>query len=161
VSEWLRVFTYKTGLLSAVAHDLQLSLEHWDLKIEEQEIVFEARPQGLQIDGPFIRGKLEPRGINDSDRRKIKRNILETVLLSEAHPMVIFRGKHLGQALHGQLRLRGQTHPLVIPVTQADGRLQGEVEIQPSRWGIAPFRALAGAIKLQDRVRIAFQLRAL
>jgi hypothetical protein len=161
VGEWLRVFTYKTGLLSPVAHDLQLSLDRWDLTREGTDIIFEARSQSLEIDGPIVRGKLEPRGISDKDRKKIKRNILDTVLLSRTHPMVIFRGSQQGAELRGELRLRGQTLPLVIPITHSGDQLQGQVEIQPTRWGIAPFKALAGAIKLQDRVRIEFSIRML
>jgi hypothetical protein len=33
-----------------------------------------------------------------------------------------------------------------------------EVPLVPSRWGIAPYRALAGALKLQDRVIVRLSL---
>ena len=36
----------------------------------------------------------------------------------------------------------------------------GEVTLTPTRWGIKPFKALMGAIKLKDRVLIRFDLPA-
>ena len=159
--DWLRVYTYKTGLLSPVAHDLQLSLERWELHREGTGLVFRARLESLRVDGPIVRGKLEPRGISDRDRAKIKGHISDTVLCTTEHPVAIFKGQQVGSMLRGPLRLRGQAHEISFALREEEGRIHGEVEIQPSRWGIAPFKALGGAIKLKDHVRIAFSMNFL
>jgi hypothetical protein len=39
-------------------------------------------------------------------------------------------------------------------------RLTGELEIVPSHWGIKPYRALGGTLKVQDRIRVAIQAAA-
>ena len=84
--EWLRVYTYKAGLLSPMAHDLQISLSRWDLQPEGAYWLFQADAAHLQIDGPIVRGQLEQRGITDRDRRKIKGHIRDTILNTRAHP---------------------------------------------------------------------------
>ena len=43
---------------------------------------------------------------------------------------------------------------------RADGRDRGAVELVPSRWGIAAFKALMGAIRVQDRIWVTFDLPA-
>ena len=156
--EWVRVYTYKTGLLSPVAHDLQLSLEKWDLRRDHGDLVFEAWTDRLRIDGPVVRGRLEPRGISDKDRRKIKSNIDDKILDIQRNPRVVFRGRERRDRIEGTLLLRGQSVEISIPTTESKGQLRGEVTIRPSLWGIRPFKALGGAIKLLDRVRVAFCL---
>lgn len=56
--------------------------------------------------------------------------------------------------------MAGQRRPLALLLGLSRDRLHGEVELTPSRWGIKPFKALMGAIKLQDRVRVRFDLPA-
>ena len=159
--EWVRVYTYKTGLLSPVAHDLQLSLERWEIHREGTGLVFQARLKSLRIDGPVVRGKLEPRGISDRDRAKIRGHIGDTILCTREHPLAIFKGQQVGSMLRGPLRMRGQAQEISFALQEENGQLKGAVEIQPSRWGIAPFKALGGAIKLKDHVRIAFSMSVL
>ena len=159
MNEWVRVYTYKTGLLSPVAHDLQLTLDKWSIRRDGGEIIFEAWPDSLQVDGAMVRGKLQPRGINDKDRRKIRKNIREKILETKANPKVVFRGRETRDSIVGSLRMKSQTHDIEFATTEQAGTLRGEIEIQPSRWGVAPFRALGGAIKLQNRVRVVFCIK--
>jgi len=42
-------------------------------------------------------------------------------------------------------------------VTLGDA-LRCEIELKPSDFGIAPYRALGGALKVQDRVRVVLTL---
>ena len=150
------MYTYKAGLLSPMAHDLQLSLGRWELQPEGTRWLFQADAAHLEIDGPVVRGQLEQRGITDRDRRKIKGHIQDTILQTRSHPKIIFRGRPNGACLEGTLRLRGMVHPIQIPLRNEGQLVHGQVELRPSRWGIAPFKALGGAIKLQDRIRIEF-----
>jgi hypothetical protein len=54
----------------------------------------------------------------------------------------------------------GKTAPARAPV-QVDGhRLRAEFTLVPTQWGIPPYKALAGAIKLQDRVVVVLDLPA-
>src|SRR5690606_28852876 len=67
-----------------------------------------------------------------------------------------------GDALEvrGDLDLAGVRRPLAVTATHADRRVRARVTLRPSDWGIRPYKALAGAIRLQDRVIVDSDLAA-
>jgi polyisoprenoid-binding protein YceI len=87
----------------------------------------------------------------------------EEVLDAAQFPEVTYEGmvreRNGGLDVDGQLEMMGRTAPLQLSIERADGWLTGEVELRPSRWGIVPYKAMLGAIQLQDRVIIRFRLR--
>ena len=161
----IEVFTYKDGLLARLAHDLRLSLGRFEIVREGDEIRGRFWPGSLTVDGAIGRGgELDTRALSGSDRSKIAGNIAERVLDLARFPEAGFTGKlAAGEGTHtleGTLTLVGRAVPLRVSVRAAGGRLLAEVLLVPSRWGIAPYRALAGAIKLQDRVLVKLDLPA-
>lgn len=160
----INLFTYKDGLLSAIAHDLRMSLERFEIEVDTDSQTVAGRfwPSSLRIDGAMKDGQLEPKGLSERDRRDIHNNITDKVLRTDHHPEVRFHGKLAIDAaigrLDGTLTLNGQDAPLAVTLRREGGRYRGEADLVPSRWGVAPFKALMGAIKLQDRVRITFDL---
>jgi len=162
----IEVFTYKDGLLARLAHDLRLSLARFEIVREGDEIRGRFWPGSLTVDGAVGRGgAVDARALSAGDRRKIAGNIAEHVLDLARFPEVSFVGKLVAgeQGTHtvdGTLTLVGRGVPLRVAVRAAGGRLSAEVPLVPSRWGIAPYRALAGAIKLQDRVLVKLDLPA-
>ena len=82
---------------------------------------------------------------------------------TRAHPKIIFRGRPSGTTLQGSLRLRGEARDITIDLREDGDQIRGEVEIQPSRWGISPFKALGGAYaaeELQQRGHVAATVTA-
>jgi hypothetical protein len=51
----------------------------------------------------------------------------------------------------------GETKPLDFAITAADGALAGEAAIKQSDWGIEPYSALFGSLKVKDEVHIEFE----
>lgn len=153
-----RVFTFKDGLLSRVAHDLQLTLSRFEIAVEGEAVTGTFWPGSLRVDGPVSGGRLEPEGLRDKDRAEIQGTIADKILQIGRHPTAQFTGTHRGDAVNGTLALAGRSAPVSLTARAADGRIRGEVELVPTRWGIAPYKALLGAIKLQDRVRVVFDL---
>ena len=159
----IQVFTYKDGLLARLAHDLRLSLGRFEVVREGDEIRARFWPGSLAVDGVVGRdGAVDTTALSDSDRKKITGNIAEHVLALARYPEATFTGKIVEgeRAVDGTLTLVGRTVPLRVEVRAANGRLTAEVPLVPSRWGITPYRALAGAIKLQDRVLVKIDLPA-
>ena len=77
-----QVFTFKEGLLSAVAHDLKIAVERWSLTADAEAGTVSARfdlrsltPVTAMKDGSEARGALGTR-----DLAKIKDTIQDTVL---------------------------------------------------------------------------------
>jgi len=160
------VFTYKDGLLSSIAHDLRLSLERFEVEVDADAGTVSGRfwPASLRVDGPVKEGTVDAKGLSERDRRDIHDNITEKILQTDRQPEVRFIGKLVVDApigrVDGTLSLVGRDAPLNVTLRHEGGRYLGEVEFVPSKWGIAPFKALMGAIRLRDRVRVVFDLPA-
>lgn len=153
-----RVYTFKDGLLSRVAHDLQLTLARFEVTVDGDQVTGTFWPDSLSVDGSMVDGRLQPDGLRDKDRREIQGNITDKILNAKRFPNARLSATRTGDLLTGTLELAGRSAPVRIELRGAAGRVQGEVELVPTRWGIAPFKALLGAIKLQDRVRVVFDL---
>ena len=158
----IHVFTFKEGLLSAVAHDLRLTLQRFELVNEAESLELYADAASLQVDGVVRAGSLDYATLDRSARSEIERTIRERVLRVDRHPRATFVAKLSpasdGLSVDGSLSLSGVTKPLSFTVKHDDGGYTGRVELHPSEWGIAPYRALLGAIKLQDRVVVSFRI---
>ncbi len=108
-------------------------------------------------------GVLDWRTLSSSDKSDIVDNIQHKILKTDRFA----ESKFVGSAqrvdgihrVNGTLTLVGSSHEIAFEVTETDARYRGQVEIVPSRWGIAPFKALLGAIRLADRVVVRFDLR--
>lgn len=153
----IEVFTYKDGLLARLAHDLRLSLRRFEVVKSGPTITGKFWPASLVVDGVVERsGQVDTRALSEADRKKIAGNIANEVLLLGQFPEVTFTGTIVagGAGVEGDLTLVGRTMAMNLSVEAVDGRLRGNVTLVPTRWGIAPYRALAGAIKLQDRVLV-------
>ena len=159
----VHVFTFKTGLLSPIAHDLRLRCESFRIAVDAGNITASFDPRTLRVDGVMRGGALDPGGLSAGDDRKIEATVRDDILKTRSHPSIEFQGRVDGEGdrLHvqGELQLAGRR----ASIPRAHARRQGdtwilELELQPTRWGVAPYRALAGALKLQDRVIIRVTL---
>ena len=88
----IRVFTYKDGLLARLAHDLQLTLERFEIEREGEQVRVRCWPESLRVDGAMKRGRLQEHGLSDSDKQKIRGNIRGEILYTSRHPEVTFTG---------------------------------------------------------------------
>ncbi|MBK7579721.1 MAG: YceI family protein [Myxococcales bacterium] len=160
----IEALTFKDGFLSKVAHDLLIDLPHFELTTDGTAVEGRFVLTSLTVVGVMRDGSLDARGISERDRQDISGNIQKKILHTREHPEARFSGtaKRNGERfeVRGGLRLLGETRELSFDVREVDGHWQGEVELQPTRWGIQPFKALLGAIKLQDRVVVRFDLGA-
>lgn len=160
----INVFTFKDGLLSAVAHDLRLTLDRFELEVDPEAGTVTGRfwPASARVEGAMKNGQLDAGGLSERERREIHDNLTDKILKTDRNPEVRFQGRLAVDApvgrVDGTLTLAGRDAPVTVTLRREGGRYRGEAELAPSRWGIPPFKALMGAIKLQDRVRLTFDL---
>jgi hypothetical protein len=158
----IEVFTFKEGLLSPIAHDLRLRLDRFEISHDETAVEGRFWPDSLVVEGAIEHGRLNENVLSAAQRDEIRDNIRRKILSTDLHPQARFRAKVVARGetyeLDGVLELVGLPQPVALSVRARDGRLQGELEVRPSQWGIKPFRALLGAIRLADRVRVHFDL---
>lgn len=156
----IHAFTYKEGLLSPVAHDLRLDLGRFQIDVDGDEVRGTFWPDSLTVAGAMRDGRLDPTALKPKDTREIVGNIQQKILHTRQFPEVRFEGRRDGASCTGTLTLCGRSQPLSFAVGAGDGALRGRVTLVPSRFGIPPFKALLGAIKLKDAVDIVFDLPA-
>ena len=160
----VEVYTFKEGLLGRVAHDLRLSVGSFSIDRADADTV-EARfdIHSFKVDGAMRDGQLDEGALGDGDKRDILDNVRNKIL--HVDRPLRFEGQAErrgdgGYRVKGELEMAGRAQAVTLSLDRLGDRLQGEVELTPSRWGIKPFKALMGAIKLQDRVRVRFDLPA-
>jgi hypothetical protein len=158
----IRVFTFKDGLLARAAHDLQIRLEQFDIGLEGEAVTAELQLKSLLVDGPVEGGVVRPEQYDAGKRADVEKAMHGEVLHTAKNPTARFTGKAVpagdGFAVSGDLQLAGQTAPLSFDVKKDGASYRSQFEIQPSRWGIAQYKALLGAIRVKDVVRIELAL---
>lgn len=167
MSDRVFVFTFKEGLLSRVAHDLRLHVEPRGLHIrrEGERVTAEFDVDAIVVDGAVARdGSLDVDALSRRDREKIVETIQTELVPRRRHPKIRFdaqvRDEDGGARVvaEGTLELVGVRRPLTVALERADERLRGRVSLRPSDFGITPYKALAGAIRLQDRLVVELDL---
>lgn len=155
----VRVFTFAEGLLSRIAHDLRLHIEPEGVQIQRsgEQVSAAIDPDRFIVDGAMKKSQLDRDALTPRDRNKIVDTIRGEILKTREHPMIRFEGKVLAQGEHvlevdGELELAGVRAPLGFVATREAGRVKARVTLRPTVWGVRPYKALAGAIRLQDRV---------
>jgi polyisoprenoid-binding protein YceI len=158
--------TTRAGLAAKAGHDLTIEVTRWhgtatvdptdpaacSVVVEGDVDSFEVR-QGS--------GGVKP--LTDSDRAEIKRTVREKVLHTERHPAIAFRSTRVdGSAdsftIDGDLTIVGVTQPVSVRGRLADGRASGSATVVQTRWGIRPYSAFLGALKLKDEVEVQFDV---
>ena len=59
-----------------------------------------------------------------------------------------------GLSVTGDLTIRGTARPVAFDLSLADGRVRGTAVLKQTEWGIKPYTALFGALKVADEVRV-------
>lgn len=158
------LYTFKEGLLSRLAHDLRLSVGRFEIQARGSEVSARFEPSSISVDGVVKDGALLRGEPSDSDKHKIQGNLRDDVLRTGDYNEIRFVGRTANVeppfTIDGELTLCGVTKPLSALLNVRGQRLVGELEIVPSQWGIKPYRALGGTLKVQDRVKIAIDAAA-
>jgi len=154
-----RVNTNRKGMAQKVGHDLIIDVGQWQAKIEVEEdgspkaITLEADPRSLQVrDGQH---GLKP--VTDTDRAEIRSNIDAKIL---GRQPIAFSSSATELAdgrltVRGELTMAGSTRPSSFELDVAeDGRVSGLLALTQSEWGVKPYRAFMGALKVRDSVEV-------
>ncbi|GAA3771156.1 YceI family protein [Streptomyces chiangmaiensis] len=111
-------------------------------------------------------GGLKP--LTDANRAEIKKTLEgDTLLHTAKHPTITFRSTNITGTLQsfeitGDLTVKGQTHPVTVHgAGDGDGMVRGWATLTQSTWGIKPYTAFLGTLKLADEIRIEYQVTKL
>jgi len=163
----LLVHTIREGMAKKVGHDLSIEVTRWnatvnvDADITRSTATATADTRSMEVREGH--GGVKP--LSDGDRRDIEKNINDKVLKTDKYPEITFRstrveGNESGPlTVHGDLTIVGNTRPARLEVTfdQASGRAKGTMTVVQSEFGIKPFSAMMGALKVRDAIELTIE----
>jgi hypothetical protein len=159
------VLTFKEGLLSAVAHDLMIRVTRFDVDIDDASLAVTARfdATSLQVATAMHAGAPQPSALGESDKRKIEENILSDVLRARDYPEVRFRSTEVtrsgeGYRVAGELSLHGKTRTITFDARPDGERLSAEITLHQPDFGIKPYSAMLGTLKIKPDVIVRISL---
>jgi polyisoprenoid-binding protein YceI len=159
----LRVHTYREGVAQKVGHDLIIDVGGWKATVEVGDdgspaaISLEVDPASLQV----LEGHRGVKPLTDKDRAEIRSNIDQKILLGRPIAFTSSAVDHRGGRLtaRGELTMAGATRPASFELQVEDaGRVHGTLSVTQSEWGIKPYRAFMGALKVRDSVEIVLDV---
>jgi len=160
------VFTFKEGLLSPVAHDLRLRVGRFSLEIDASNssvwAVFDT--SSLSVDMAMKDGAENPSALSTADKAKIADQIREDVLHCGRYPEAKFRSSVVtaradgSYEVQGELSLHGVSKALAARTSVVAGHQQLELTLHQPDFGITPYRAMLGTLKIRADVRIRVTL---
>jgi len=154
----VRVKTGRQGMASKVGHDLTLEAGNWKATLtvdgdpSRSQVEATIEPRSLEVTAAT--GGAKP--VSDKDKKDIKKNIsglLGNDSITFTSTSVEVRDAAVKAA--GALSIAGQSRPVILDLTATpDGRLTGRMTIVQSQFGIKPFSAMMGALKVKDEVEV-------
>lgn len=162
-----RVFTFKEGLLSAVAHDLEIGVGRFHLEWDDARTRVEGRweAESLRVMHAQKGGVPSPGALSDRDRKKIESNIQDEVLETRRFPEVRFtssaiEAKGEGWVVRGTLELHGRSREIAATVSREGERWVTEVTLHQPDFGITPYSAMMGTLRIKPEVRVRIAVPA-
>jgi polyisoprenoid-binding protein YceI len=156
----LSVHTRRGGAAAKAGHDLELHVTRWEGALD-----LEAGTAELSADASSLRVQRGTGGmmeLGEEDKDNIHKTIDDEVLEKRN---ISFRSETLEAAgddrwrVEGKLTLAGSTQPISFDLIVRDGVVQATALVTQTRWGMKPFSALFGTLKVLDEVEVQLQSR--
>ena len=157
--------TFRDGLAATAGHDLTIEATRWS---GELDINDDLSPAGLDVHidmGALVvqdgSGGIKP--LSDRDRREIAVTARK-VLAADRYPEAVFAAGRFalapsGGEISGTFTLRGTPRPLTLRVGETGpGRYHAEATVAQSSYGIKPYTAFLGALRVRDAVDVAIDV---
>src|SRR5579871_3911828 len=175
----LRVFVYRAGPMAALGHNHVIAnraLQGWVRYAGAlEDAAFELRVPcaGFSVDEPALRsaaGKDFSEAVDDEARRGTLDNMLGASVLDAAvHPTILVRSlelagtpPHLNASVSIELAGHASRHlvPFDLVATSDLLHARGVLELKQSSLGLTPFSIFLGALRVEDTMRLEFDLNA-
>ncbi len=155
----LALNTGRIGKVARAGHDLLIHVTAWEGTLTVGQDAADSRIE-VTADGGSMRvidGTGGMKSLDDDDKANIAQTIDEEVLMKQGVTFRSARVEPAGEGLHavGDLTLLGHTRPLAFDVSVAgDGTLSAVAVVKQTDFGMKPYSALFGALKVADEVKV-------
>lgn len=144
-----RVSVFREGLLTSFGHDVTLQVTNLSLDVaDDDEITADFDPGSLRV----------TTDISASDREEIEKNV-EKVLEPRKYPKIQFHSVSVVRdgdraRIEGDLTLHGVTSPISVEARDDGTRWNATIVLDQRKFGIKPFSAMLGALKVKPEVEV-------
>ena len=162
----LVVKTARTGLGAKAGHDLTIEVTRWRGNVimdaahpDSSSVTIEADIDSFEVrEGT---GGVKP--LTDADRADIKNTLRSKVLNADRYPVIAFTSSQVSGTpesfrIDGNLSIMGATQPVTVEGRMDGDHVAGSAVVVQTRWGIKPYSAFLGALKLRDEVQVHFDV---
>ena len=154
----LSVRTRRGGAAAKAGHDLLIHVTAWEGTLTIGDDGAPAAAE-LAADATSLRvqeGTGGMKALDDGDKANIHQTIDDEVLRRRD---IAFRSTAVhGARVEGELTLAGQTRPLALDLAVSDdGGVRATVTVTQSDWGMKPYSALFGTLKVLDEVEVSLE----
>jgi polyisoprenoid-binding protein YceI len=151
----LAVRTGRKGTVAKAGHDLLIHVTKWSGTLETGD----APSVALDADATSLKVREGTGGmmaLDEGDLANIEQTIDDEVLKRQDISFRSTRVEETGAGLSvtGDLTLRGTTKPIAFDLELTDGHLRGSAVVHQPDWGMKPYTALFGALKVAEDVRV-------
>lgn len=167
----LSVYTYKEGFLSAVAHDLLIEVTNFRVELHVPAAAMNLATVKAEIQANSLKVLCAMKdGLNrhdllkEKDKSDIEEATFKDVLHPDKYPVIQFCSTNIQEKegtyqVKGELTLHGTTRPVEIHARTTTGKdLKGKFVLSQKDFGIKPYKALLGTLKVKNEVEITFDL---
>ncbi|MEQ1503703.1 MAG: YceI family protein [Myxococcota bacterium] len=162
------VYAFKEGLLSAVGHDVKLAVNVWKLETDDGgTLVATFDPKTLAVVAAMKDGAENPSALSDKDKRTIEGYVRDDILEARRFPQIRFTATGVepdddgtGFVIAGDLLLHGRTRSITVAVRRKADRWVSRVKVNQVDFGITPFRAMLGALRIQATIEVEVEVPA-
>jgi polyisoprenoid-binding protein YceI len=156
----LHVETGRSGAAAKAGHDLIIDVTSWEATLEvgdASRLELSADPSSLHV----REGKGGMQALGDDDKADIRKTIDKDVLKKKDISFTSSSCESAGDGLKvsGDLEMGGKTQQVSFDLRESGGTLTGSAAVKQSDWGIKPYSALFGALKVNDEVKVVVEAK--
>ena len=156
-----QIFTYKEGILSALAFDLRISVTSFIVELGDDNTLIEARfdAASLHVDCALADGIERRDLLTEASKKEIDQSILKDVLDAATYRFITFSSRSVTKEdssyrIKGILTLHGISREMTFTARNEGNYYKAEAWLNLPEFGIKPFSALFGAIKIKPDILI-------
>jgi len=167
------VFVGKTGLFSALAHDHEIGVKSFSGRVVVPAAGAGGGSLEMEVEAPSL--AVLDKKPSEEDKKKIFNSMHNEVLESAKYQKITFKSVSVSDVkqngndaysfvVNGDLTLHGATKRIAIPVaatvTPQLLRATGKYTLKQTDYGIKPYSAAGGTIKVKDEIVVNFNIVA-
>lgn len=153
-------------LLSRMGHDLKLQVSRFeiDADLSGGSVTAHIDAASLEpVDAIKWEDREETGELHDGDRHEIKQRLNKQILEVDDFPDIEFRSTRVeetndGWRVTGDLELHGERHEVEFDVSRNDGQARVETVIDHTNYGIEPYSAMLGSLKVAPKLLVVVEL---